>query len=202
MTKEEIGRIIKESRIIAGMTQLQVGNALNRPQTTIAAWETGRSQPDANTLFELFRVLGRSVDEAFGFTMGSFNITAQERKHIEKYRTLDSYGKGAIDTLLDFEYNRYIEQSFTKYHTRLEQIDEEMKHLHEKSQESSEKTQDEITEETSRFESLFEEMVQIRHSMSLAMDPFKYSIADTKDSKDTTPLSDAPEPPPEGEQTE
>lgn len=72
-TKEEIGRVIKESRIAAGLTQKQVADALNRPQNTISAWEVGRAQPDANTLFLLFQVLGRSVDEAFGFTEGEKN---------------------------------------------------------------------------------------------------------------------------------
>lgn len=69
-TKEEVGRVIKESRIAAGLTQKQVADALNRPQNTISAWEVGRAQPDANTLFMLFQVLGRSVDEAFGFSDG------------------------------------------------------------------------------------------------------------------------------------
>lgn len=69
-TKEEIGRVIKESRLDAGLTQKQVADALNRPQNTISAWEVGRAQPDANTLFMLFQVLGRSVDEAFGFSSG------------------------------------------------------------------------------------------------------------------------------------
>lgn len=67
-TKEEVGRVIKESRIAAGLTQKQVADALNRPQNTISAWEVGRAQPDANTLFMLFQVLGRSVDEAFSFS--------------------------------------------------------------------------------------------------------------------------------------
>lgn len=72
-TKAEIGKVIKESRIAAGLTQKQVADALNRPQNTISAWEVGRAQPDANTLFLLFEVLGRSVDEAFGFTEGEKN---------------------------------------------------------------------------------------------------------------------------------
>lgn len=33
-------------------------------------------------------------------------ITAEERQHIKKYRTLDEYGKELIDTALDIEYNR------------------------------------------------------------------------------------------------
>ena len=67
-TKEEIGQIIKASRLSAGLTQKQVAEFLNRPQQTIASWETGKSQPDANTLFVLFQILGRSIDDAFGFS--------------------------------------------------------------------------------------------------------------------------------------
>lgn len=111
MTRDEIGRIIRESRMMAGLTQAQVAKELSRPQQTIASWEIGKSQPDANTLFELFRVLGRSVDEAFGFTMESFNVKAREREHIEKYRTLDAYGQDMVSMVLEQEHKRCIEQS-------------------------------------------------------------------------------------------
>lgn len=68
MTKEEIGKIIKNTRLAAGLTQKQVAEQLNRPQQTIANWEVGRSQPDANTLFELFQILDADLNTAFGFT--------------------------------------------------------------------------------------------------------------------------------------
>lgn len=111
MTREEIGKIIKESRISAGLTQFQVAEALGRTQNVVSAWEAGRSQPDANTLFALFRVLGRSVDEAFGFSVESFNVTVRERAHIEKYRTLDVYGQDTVSAVLDLEYKRCTEQA-------------------------------------------------------------------------------------------
>lgn len=191
MTKEEIGKIIKESRTVAGLTQLQVSKMLERPQQTIASWESGKSQPDANTLFELFRVLGRSVDEAFGFTVKSFNVTAHERKHIEKYRTLDSYGKGAVDTLLDSEYKRCIEQNLTDYHNRLDQIGEEIRRIQEKARESSERTLDDVAEEIRHLKSLMDEAIGIDHDLDIA--------TDTLEGKDTTPATDGPETPPEGE---
>ena len=72
-TKEEIGNVIKKSRLSAGLTQVQVAKALGRPQNTISAWEMGRAQPDANTLFELFQVLGADLNEAFGFSSGQKN---------------------------------------------------------------------------------------------------------------------------------
>lgn len=111
MTKEEIGRVIKESRIAAGLTQLQVGEALNRPQTTIAAWEAGRSQPDANTLFELFQVLGRSVDEAFGFSKKPVDVTRAEWAYIQKYRCLDAYDKQSVNAVLSMGFKRFIDNT-------------------------------------------------------------------------------------------
>lgn len=103
MTKEEIGRILKESRVASGLTQAQVAETIGRPQNTISAWEMGRAQPDANTLFVLFDLFGRSVDEAFGFTKAPFDITSIERERIKKYRTLDRYGKELVDTVLNLE---------------------------------------------------------------------------------------------------
>lgn len=207
MTRDDIARIIRESRQMAGLTQLQVGDALNRPQTTIAAWEAGRSQPDANTLFELFRVLGRSVDEAFGFTVESFNVTAHERTHIEKYRTLDSYGKGVVDTLLDSEYRRCIGQNLTDYFGRLDQLGEEIQRI-QKAQESSERTADVVTEEIRRLQSILDEIAGMDHDMDTAMEILTGSIAAAKGPQfspapqegiDTTPPSDATETRPEDE---
>ena len=207
MTRDDIARIIRESRQMAGLTQLQVGDALNRPQTTIAAWEAGRSQPDANTLFELFRVLGRSVDEAFGFKVESFNVTAHERTHIEKYRTLDSYGKGAVDTLLESEYKRCMDQNLADYGSRLEQISEEIEHIR-KAKKSKGRTLDVIEEETRRLESLTGELSGINRNYRIAIDAMESSIAAMRASQptptpqegtDTTPAADGPETPPEGE---
>lgn len=114
MTREDIARIIKESRMAAGLTQSQVAEALGRPQNTISAWEMGRAQPDANTLFELFRVLGRSVDEAFGFPARSFAVTAREREHIEALRVLDTYGQDMVSAVLERERKRCMEQAREK----------------------------------------------------------------------------------------
>lgn len=207
MTRDDIARIIRESRQMAGLTQLQVGDALNRPQTTIAAWEAGRSQPDANTLFELFRVLGRSVDEAFGFTVECFNVTGHERLHIEKYRTLDSYGKGVVDTLLESEYKRCMDQNLVNYSNRLDQIGEEIEHI-QKAQKSGGRTIDVVTKEIRHLESLLDELSVIERNYGNAIGTMKSSIAAMRASqpapapqegKDTTPAADDPEMAPEGE---
>lgn len=106
MTKEEIGRIIKESRISAGLTQFQVAEALGRTQNVISAWEMGRSQPDANTLFELFRVLGRSVDEAFGFQKNTPPLSGRAVKLAQAFDELDEAGKVLLEDSLGREEKR------------------------------------------------------------------------------------------------
>ena len=68
MTKEEIAQIIKKARIDAGHTQKEAADAIGRKRQTLASWETGQSQPDADTLFLLFDFYGISVDEAFHLT--------------------------------------------------------------------------------------------------------------------------------------
>ena len=69
MTKKEIAERLRSARVAAGMTQVQAADAIGRKQQTLASWEVGQSQPDANTLFELCRIYGASVDEAFGFKL-------------------------------------------------------------------------------------------------------------------------------------
>ena len=67
MTRAEIANILNISRKQAGLTQKQAAEAVGKKQQTLASWETAQSQPDANTLFLLFDVYGRSLDEAFGY---------------------------------------------------------------------------------------------------------------------------------------
>lgn len=102
MTREEIASILKSIRIKAGMTQTQVAKALGRKQQTVASWEVGQSQPDANTLFVLCKLYGISVDEAFGFKKSKRSeelenlLTADEALLLRGYRQLTDEGKDSI----------------------------------------------------------------------------------------------------------
>lgn len=120
MTKEEIGNIIRESRNAAGLTQLQVANALDRPQNTISAWEMGRAQPDANTLFELFQVLGRSVDEAFGFTESAPPLSGEALKVARDFDNLSPYGKRRVQAEIEKQqmFNRHLYENLRIVRTK------------------------------------------------------------------------------------
>lgn len=105
MTKEEIGKIIKNARIDAGLTQIQVASKLGRPQQTIANWEVGRSQPDANTLFELFKILGADLNTSFGFppkakaSLSTAEAVPGEEQLMSLYRDLNDEGR---EKLVDY----------------------------------------------------------------------------------------------------
>jgi len=106
MNKEEIGKILKDMRINAKMTQNEVAQIIGRSQQVIGHWETGYSQPDANTLFLLCDLYGKSVDESFGFKSNNANLSHAEQELLKKYRSLDESGKETINVILETQYKR------------------------------------------------------------------------------------------------
>jgi transcriptional regulator with XRE-family HTH domain len=58
MGNKEFAERLKKARLNAGLTQKQVYEKLNVPQSTFSSWETGRSEPDAKTLITLCKLYG------------------------------------------------------------------------------------------------------------------------------------------------
>lgn len=58
MKVEEIGKIIKENRILKHMTQEELANKLYVSNKTISKWETGRGIPSVDLLIPLCEALG------------------------------------------------------------------------------------------------------------------------------------------------
>lgn len=106
MTKEEIGSVLKGLRIDNGKTQKEVAEILGRTQQIIGHWETGYSQPDANTLFKLCEIYGTTVDEAFGFKKEKLLVTKKDIEILRKYHDLDPHGREMVDFTLGKEYER------------------------------------------------------------------------------------------------
>lgn len=101
MTKEDIAVVLKKIRQDAGYTQKEIAEKLGKKQQTIASWETGQSQPDANTLFFICSVCGTTVDEAFGFNKKYNDVTSSEYDHIKKYRRLPDRDRELVDQHMD-----------------------------------------------------------------------------------------------------
>lgn len=56
----------KEARKASGLTQAQVAKAVGVSRSTVAMWETEKSEPDNETLRRLAQILNISVGELFG----------------------------------------------------------------------------------------------------------------------------------------
>ena len=110
LTPDQFNAVLKLRRRLDANEFLAVCAALDRPQQTIASWEKGKSQPDANTLFELFHVLGRSVDEAFGFKAKGENnappLSGEALRVARDFMNLDHFGRDFVLTVLDKQLER------------------------------------------------------------------------------------------------
>lgn len=72
---------IRSARLRANLSQAELAKILSKSQTTVAAWETGRSQPDASTIRLLCETLDVSADYLLGLTSiyGQSSIPKPER---------------------------------------------------------------------------------------------------------------------------
>lgn len=105
--KDLISAKLKAARAKTTLTQLEAAKEIGRPQQTLAGWESGRSQPDVETLNKLLSLYNISPNEFYGFSDNKkITLTTGEHEYIKKYRALDEHGKKVIDFILDEEYTR------------------------------------------------------------------------------------------------
>ncbi len=60
---EDYGRVISQMRKAMGMTQNELGKELNVTFQAVSKWENGLSLPDLNTISEMCKIFGITVDE-------------------------------------------------------------------------------------------------------------------------------------------
>ena len=102
-----IGARIKEYRLLRGMTQQEIADALGESSgRVIYHWEKGSGRPDCDKLAKLCDLLGVSADELIGCKVMYHRPTAPEWSMIQKYRALDEYGKEVVDYLIEIEHKR------------------------------------------------------------------------------------------------
>lgn len=65
MTKLEIAQKLKAARIKAGLTQVKAGDAIGKSYKLVGHWETGYSQPDADTLASLLKLYNVDANDFF-----------------------------------------------------------------------------------------------------------------------------------------
>lgn len=127
---------LNEFKKIKGLTNLQLSQMTGITLSTIDKITSGNNtNPKLNTIKALCQALDCTLDDLLDDVNYSdnqkqkkykeenrlnnaqsedSNLLIGEKKHIKKYRTLDSYGKEAVDNILDIEYRRCTEQQWNR----------------------------------------------------------------------------------------
>jgi transcriptional regulator with XRE-family HTH domain len=58
-----VPKTIKELRVAAGLTQLQLANQIQVTPSAVYNWERGKNEPSATNLRDLARALGVSMED-------------------------------------------------------------------------------------------------------------------------------------------
>lgn len=155
--KRSIGETLKKYRLETGNSVREISNLLiskgfKASEKTIYSWESGNSHPNPEALLIMCKTYGiTDVLNAFGYSTEKecdenaedfsvdFELSSDEKDHIEKYRKLDKDGKEIVDTVISFEVKRTskINNAYKRYMAYAKLINE-------KRQNSSDYKEDEL----------------------------------------------------------
>ena len=107
MASKNFSQILKQARIKAGLTQKQVYEHFDIPQSTFSSWEVGKSEPSGEMLIHLCEFYKCDLMKEFSGTTPSI-MTVSDIELVKKYHCLDPHGKDMVDTVLEKEYSRSI----------------------------------------------------------------------------------------------
>lgn len=120
-----IGSRIKEARMALNYTQSELAEALEITTGAVANYENEVSIPKPEILYKLMNVLKCDANylyqDMYNSKNNDFIISSNEQSLIKKYRSLDGYGRKAINNLLEVEYERcntVIEEDMPTYITK------------------------------------------------------------------------------------
>lgn len=83
----KVGHNIKKHREQKGMTQEELAEQLNVTRQTVSSWETGRTEPDIETLHRIGSCLNVTVEELIyskRLLSGTVEVTRTTEKTVEK----------------------------------------------------------------------------------------------------------------------
>ena len=116
---------LKEIRNGAGMTQVQLAEALGVSKGTVAMWEIGKREPNYETLNALSGIFDKRLDYILGYSndsssarlseeqieqLGAWMVEDDAQEEFMDIMALDNYGRAAIHGLIVAEKVRCREQ--------------------------------------------------------------------------------------------
>ena len=116
---------LKEIRTEKGITQVQLAETMGVSKGTVAMWETGKREPNFETLNQLSEIFDKRIDYILGYSndasspkmteedidqLGAWAAEDSFNETVTAYLRLDEYGKAAVESLIRAEMVRCNEQ--------------------------------------------------------------------------------------------
>lgn len=122
--KKTICRNITKYRKLAGLNQKEFAAKLGAAPSRVSSWETGANSTDIDTLFKICEILNVSINDMCEiYPDANIMLSYLEQELINKYRSLDPYGKETASYILDRECERV--SSLQKQKERIEELESE-----------------------------------------------------------------------------
>lgn len=97
---------LRKARKHKDLTQKQLAKLLNVSDNAVSNWENGVSRPDIDQLALICTILSVSPNDLITAEVLTEILTPAEKEMLNKYNHLDDYGKKAVGSILDVEYER------------------------------------------------------------------------------------------------
>ena len=121
---KSIGLRIKEARQAKNLKQDDFAELIGaKSGAVVSSWENGKAKPDCLTIQKVCEVLEISPNHLLGYNDNADTLTHSELTMIRKYRFIDEFGKQAVDSILNIEYERAYVTRPKKPKSRLLKLD-------------------------------------------------------------------------------
>ncbi len=102
---------LREARLNRGMTQSELAERIGVVKSTVAGYETGRSEPNMEKFAQIMSVLHTDAnallrDEMESVQGGCISFSDEARLIAERYDALDGHGKHVVRIVLEAEASR------------------------------------------------------------------------------------------------
>ena len=125
------GKRLRKARTEKHLTQKQLAELLSVKHNSISNWENDINKPDPDTIELICGVLEITPNYLLATTSEDFSPA--EKLIIKKYRALDEKGREMVNTILDNEYERYLqriemEKNLPPFFKMLEEMEQQQTH--------------------------------------------------------------------------
>ena len=94
-----LNELMEKNRIRA----IDLAEAVGVSKSAVSHWLAGDNSPNIEVLAKICQVYGVKMSEMLN---DRTELSPAEKQHIKKYRSLDHYGRKAVDSLMDIELER------------------------------------------------------------------------------------------------